>query len=106
MHGIRKYRHHAVRTGRNAIGHLLKQSISVHSHALGNQFFFRAKGVPEPAHRQPGKETDRLRLRHARNDVWIHSNIHVRIGTHLRQIHHLLPERPAENRRLPGTHNP
>ena len=36
----------------------------------------------------------------------INANIHLRIGTHLRQVDHLLPEGAAEYCGLPGAHHP
>ena len=32
----------------------------------------------------------------------VYADVHLRVGAHLRQIHHLLPEGAAENRRLSG----
>ncbi len=93
-----------MRSGGHAAGHLLHQRVSVHAHPLRNQLLFRAKCVAEPAHRQSGKEADRLRLRHAGDHMRIHTNIHIGIGTHLWQIHHLLPESPAQHRRLSGVY--
>ena len=93
-------------TGGDAAGHLLQQRIGIDAEPLGNQFFFSAEGVTKPAHGQAGKEADRFRLRHAGNHVRINANIHLRIGAHLRQVDHLLPESAAEYRSLPGAHHP
>ena len=93
-------------TGGYAAGHLLQQRIGIDAETLGNQLFFSAEGVAEPAHGQSGKETDRFRLRHAGDHVRIDADIHLRVGAHLRQIDHLLPESAAEYRALPGAYHP
>ena len=36
----------------------------------------------------------------------VHANIHLRVGSHLWQVDHLLPECPAQHRRLPGADHP
>ncbi|SAH25811.1 Uncharacterised protein [Enterobacter cloacae] len=102
MHRVGEDRHHPVGACRHAARHLFQQGVGVHPHPLGNQLFLRAEGVAEPAHGQPGKEADRLRLRHAGNNVRVHADVHVGVGAHLRQVHHLLPEGTAQHRRLPG----
>ncbi len=102
MHRVGEDGHHAMRTRGHPARHLLEQGIGVHPHTFGDQLLFRAEGVAEPAHGQAGEEADRLRLRHTGDDVWVHANIHLRIGAHLRQIDHLLPEGTTQHRRLPG----
>ncbi len=102
MHRVGEYWHHAVGARRDAARHLFQQGIGVHPHPLGNQLFLGAKGVAEPAHGQPGKEADRLRLCHAGDDVRVYADVHLRIGAHLRQVNHLLPEGAAQHRRLSG----
>ncbi len=102
MHGVGEDRHYPVGARWHPAGHLFQQGIGVHPHPLGNQLFLRAEGVAEPAHGQPGKEADRLRLDHAGDDVRIHADVHVGVGAYLRQIDHLLPEGAAQHRRLSG----
>ena len=37
--------------------------------------------------------------------MWVNANIHLRIGAHFRQVHHLLPEGAAKHCRLSGAHH-
>ena len=105
MHRVGEDRHHPVGARRDAARHLFEQGVGVHSHAFGNQLLFGAEGVAEPAHGQPGKEADRLCLRHAGDNVRVYADVHLRVGAHLRQVHHLLPEGAAQHRRLSGAHH-
>ena len=35
----------------------------------------------------------------------VYADVHLRVGAHLRQVHHLLPEGAAQHRRLSGAHH-
>ncbi|MNT44830.1 hypothetical protein D3C72_1813740 [compost metagenome] len=106
MHGVGKYRHHAVGPRRHARRHLFQQAVGIDTQPFRQQLLFGTEGVAEPAHGQPGEETYRLRLCHAGDHVWVDANVHLRIGGRFRQIDDLLPEGAAQHGCLPGMHHP